>query len=191
MAKQPIKFDMFSPKDRHEWRKWLEQNHATSTGIWLVYYKKGVGKPVVSHDDMVEEALCFGWIDSLRNTLDDESYKQLFTPRKRKSVWSKLNKTRIEHLIANGQMTEAGLARIEAAKRDGSWNSLDEVEELTLPPDLEAAYPVALANFTAFAPSSKKIILLWLRNAKKPETRQKRIEETIRLAEKNIKANHR
>lgn len=185
--------DTFYAKDRREWRAWLEQNHATSPGIWLIYYKKESGKPRVAYDEAVEEALCFGWVDSRPNAIDDERYMQLFSPRKAKSPWSKLNKQRVEKLIQRGLMTPAGLAKIEAAKQNGSWNTYDTVEALSIPDDLKAALatnPTAEQYFTAFSNSSKKVILWWIESAKRPETRAKRIEETVRMAAQNIKANH-
>jgi uncharacterized protein YdeI (YjbR/CyaY-like superfamily) len=161
--------------------------------VWLIYYKKESGKPRVAYDEAVEEALCFGWVDSRPNALDEERYMQLFSPRKPKSPWSKLNKERAEKLIEQGLMTAAGLGKIEAAQRDGSWNRYDAVEDLTMPDDLAsalAANPTANANFNAFSSSSKKVILWWIASAKRPETRLKRIQETVTLAAKNIKANH-
>lgn len=178
-------------KDRSEWRKWLEKNHATSSGVWLIYYKKGSGKPSVSYDEAVEEALCFGWIDSRVNALDDERYMQVFSPRKPKSSWSKLNKQRVDQLIQNGLMTAAGLEKIEAAKRDGSWNTLDAIEDLQFSADLMEALEsnkTAYDNFMAFSTSSKKNIVRWIESAKRLETRLKRIEETVTLAAQNIKA---
>ncbi len=185
--------DHYYARSRLEWRQWLEANHATSQGVWLVYYKKHIDQPSVTYADAVEEALCFGWVDSRPNMLDDERYKQLFSPRKTKSPWSKLNKQRVEKLIQQGLMTSAGLEKIEAAKLDGSWSAYDVIEELTIPPDLEqalAANPAANQYFRAFSNSSKKNILWWISSAKQPATRLKRIEETVRLAEQNIKANH-
>lgn len=180
-------------KDRTTWRDWLEKNHAISPGVWLVYYKKQTGKPSVSDDEAIEEALCFGWVDSRPNVLDDERFMKLFSPRKPQSPWSKLNKQRVEKLLAEGLMAPAGLAKIEAAKRDGSWDSYDAVESLTIPIDLQqalAANTTAQNNFAAFPPSSKKNILWWIASAKQPETRRKRVEETVALAAQNIKANH-
>jgi uncharacterized protein YdeI (YjbR/CyaY-like superfamily) len=194
MPKSTKDYDTFYARDRREWRAWLEQHHDTAPGVRLIYYKKGSDKPSVKYADAVEEALCFGWIDSKANTRDDESIMQLFTPRKAKSIWSKVNKQRIEKLIAQGLMTPAGLARIEAAKQNGSWNSLDAIDALIIPPDLEAALAAnyaARTNFDAFPPSSKKIILFWIASAKRPGTRAKRIEETVTLAAQNIRANHR
>ena len=126
-------------QDRHAWRAWLEENHAITAGVWLVYYKKHTGKPGISYDEAVEEALCFGWIDSRPNTLDDERYMQFFSPRKAKSPWSKLNKQRIEKLMQQGLLEPAGLLVIEEAKRDGSWSSYDAIEELMIPEDLQQA----------------------------------------------------
>lgn len=180
-------------KDRTTWRDWLEKNHAISPGVWLVYYKKQTGKPSVSDDEAIEEALCFGWVDSRPNVLDEERFMKLFSPRKPQSPWSKLNKQRVEKLLAEGLMAPAGLAKIEAAKRDGSWDSYDAVESLTIPIDLQqalAANTTAQNNFAAFPPSSKKNILWWIASAKQPETRRKRVEETVALAAQNIKANH-
>lgn len=180
------------PLTRAEWRAWLEQNHTRKEGVWLVTYKKTTGKPTVEYDESVEEALCFGWIDSKGNKLDEERSLLWFAPRKAGSNWSASNKERVERLIAGGQMTLAGLAKIEAAKADGSWSALDSVEALEIPPDLEAAlgaYSDAGQNFEAFPRSVKRAILEWIANAKKPETRAKRVQETARLAQDNIRAN--
>ena len=174
--------------DRTAWREWLEANHYTSPGIWLIYYKVKSGKPSIQYSDAVKEALCFGWIDSKVKSLDEDRYRQIFTPRKPKSVWSKLNKRYIEELIEQGLMTEAGLKKINAAKQDGSWFTLDAIEALTIPPDLEqalAANAIAKRNFEAFSNSIKKTILFWIDSAKRPETRLKRIEQTIDSAAQN------
>jgi len=180
------------PKTRAEWRTWLEQNHTRKEGVWLVTYKKTTGKPRVEYDESVEEALCFGWIDSKGNKLDDERTLLWFAPRQAGSNWSASNKERVERLIAAGLMTPAGLAKIEAAKTDGSWHALDAVEALEIPPDLNkalSAYSAAMQNFDAFPRSVKRATLEWIANAKRPETRAKRIEETARLAQDNIRAN--
>lgn len=193
MAKMDNKYETFYAKDRQEWRDWLAKHHATSLGIWLIYYKKESGKPRVDYADAVEEALCFGWVDSRPNILDDERYMQLFSPRRPKSPWSKLNKQRVEKLIEQGLMMPAGLEKIELAKQNGNWNTYDTIEELTIPADLQQALTAneaAKANLEAFSSSSKKNILWWIKSAKRPDTRAKRIEETVTLAAKNIKANH-
>ncbi len=180
------------PQTRAAWRKWLTQNHTRAEGVWLISYKKGTSKPRFEYDEAVEEALCFGWIDSKPNKLDDERSMLWFAPRKAGTGWSKLNKARAEKMMAAGLMTPAGLAKIEAAKQDGSWNALDAIEDLQIPPDLTAALaanPIAQQYFDAFPRSVKRAILEWISNAKKPETRAKRVEETARLAAKNIRAN--
>jgi uncharacterized protein YdeI (YjbR/CyaY-like superfamily) len=146
----------------------------------------------MTYDEAVEEALCFGWIDSKPNKLDDERSMLWFAPRKPGTGWSKPNKERVERMIAAGLVTPAGLAKIEAAKQDGSWAALDAVEELIIPPDLEAAldaYPSARAHFEAFPRSAKRGILEWIAQAKTAETRARRVEETARLAEVNQRAN--
>ena len=129
----------FHAKDRKAWRSWLEKNHCKSPGIWLIYDKKSAGKKRLAYADAVEEALCFGWIDSTLRSLDDERYMQRFTPRKAKSGWSGLNKRRIEKMIAEGLMTKTGLEKIEQAKKDGSWGSLDHIDAIQLPEDFEKA----------------------------------------------------
>ena len=190
MAKTPP--NSVHPKTRAEWRTWLEQHHTQEEGVWLISFKKATGKPRFEYDEAVEEALCFGWIDSKGNKLDDERSMVWFVPRKARTGWSKLNKTRIEKLMAEGLMSPAGLAKVEAAKRDGSWNALDGVEALEIPPDLEKAFAAdktARGYFEAFPRSVKRAILEWIASAKKPETRAKRIEETVTQAAKNIRAN--
>lgn len=176
---------------RREWREWLQKNHQTEPGVWVIFYKKNSGQPTMTYDESVEEALCFGWIDSVANKIDEVSFKQLFSPRKPKSGWSRPNKIRIERLIAEGQMAEVGLAKIEAAKIDGSWTKLDAVEELLIPDDLQMAFdthPPASENFGAFPRSTKRAILEWLTNAKRPETRAKRIDDIATKAAKNKRA---
>jgi uncharacterized protein YdeI (YjbR/CyaY-like superfamily) len=174
--------------DRAAWREWLRQNYQTAMGIWLVYYKVNSGKPSIKYSEAVKEALCFGWIDSKVNSLDSDRYMQIFTPRKPKSVWSKLNKQYIEELIEQDLMTDVGLAKIEAAKQDGSWSLLDAVEALIVPPDLQQALDqneTAKRNFEAFSNSTKKNILFWIDSAKRSETRSKRIVQTIEAAIQN------
>ncbi|MEN0003556.1 MAG: YdeI/OmpD-associated family protein [Bacteroidota bacterium] len=182
----------FYPPTRQAWRDWLAQHHASSPGIWLIYYKKHTGAPTVSYDEAVEEALCFGWIDSKPNKLDEDRYMQLFTPRKPKSPWSRLNKTRIEKLAAAGLIAPAGQAKIDAAKENGFWTILDPIENLEVPDDLAEAlnaHPPAAEYFDAFAPTYKKGILWWIASAKRPETRAKRVLQTAEMAAKNLKAN--
>jgi uncharacterized protein YdeI (YjbR/CyaY-like superfamily) len=173
------------PQTRAEWRRWLACNHARSDGVWLVSWKAATGRPVVPYEDVVEEALCVGWIDSLANALDDERHLLLMTPRKRGSGWSRPNKLRVERLTAAGLMRPAGLAAVEAAVADGSWTALDAVEDLIEPDELAAALdalPAARQSWDGFSPASRKGLLKWIVTAKRPETRARRIEETVRLA---------
>jgi len=175
-------------RDRKEWRIWLENNAATSPGVWLIYYKQQSGQPRVSYDEAVEKALCFGWIDSRPNAIDAERYMQLFSPRKAKSPWSKTNKIRVEKLIEQGLMTEAGFKAIEAAKQNGFWNIYDAIEAQEMAADFAqalAANTTARQNFEAFSDSSKKQILWYIESAKRPETRLKRIEQVVEAAEQN------
>ena len=183
---------LFYAPDRDTWRKWLFENHDKSQGIWLVAFKKETGKSSVRYDESVEEALCFGWIDSAKRKIDNTSSKQLFTPRKLKSNWSALNKIRVENLINNGLMLPAGLVKIEYAKQYGFWDALNEVSEAIVPDDLSAAFnenPPAQTHWDNFSKSSRKGILEWILNAKAPETRAKRILETATMAAQNVKAN--
>lgn len=183
----------YHPKTRAEWRKWLAANHDRAKGIRLVLIKKKADIPGIMYSEAVEEALCFGWIDSTAGKLDEQRYTLYMSPRKPKSVWSKINKQRIQKLIKEGLMTAAGLSKIEAAKKDGSWSQVDAIDKLVMPPDLLAQFSAnaeSKRNFEAFSTSSKKIILFWIASAKREETRQKRIEETVRLAAQNIKAAH-
>lgn len=180
------------PKSRSAWRKWLEAHHTQTTGVWLVSYKKATGKPRVEYDEAVEEALCFGWVDSKPNKLDEERSLLWFAPRKAGTGWSKLNKERVEKLMQAGLMAEAGLAKVRRAQQDGSWNALDAVDALEIPSDLAQAFSkneTALGYFEAFPRSVKRGILEWISNAKKPETRAKRIAETVAQAAQNIRAN--
>ena len=180
------------PQTRAEWRAWLEQNHTRAEGVWLISYKKATGKLRFEYEEAIEEALCFGWIDSKPNKLDEERSMLWFAPRKPGTGWSKINKQRVEKLIAAGLMAPAGLSRVESAKQDGSWSALDAIEALEIPPDLEQAlsrHGLARQNFDAFPRSVKRGILEWIANSKKPETRAKRVEETARLAEDNRRAN--
>jgi uncharacterized protein YdeI (YjbR/CyaY-like superfamily) len=173
------------PPDRAAWRAWLAAHHATAKGVWLVYYKKGSGMPTIAYPDMVKECLCFGWIDSRVSKLDEARYLQLITPRKPKSVWSKINKGYVEELERENLLAPAGLRAIQLAKDNGSWSSLDEVEALTIPEDLAAALaasPPAKSTFAAYSPSTLKLALTRLAAAKRPETRQRRLTELIALA---------
>ncbi len=180
------------PADRMAWRTWLEQHHTRPHGVWLVTFKKGSGHPVLGYDDAVREALCFGWVDSKPRKLDTLRTMLWFAPRKAGSGWSALNKARIQALLAAGRMAPAGLAKLNAAQADGSWNALDAVDALEEPADLQAAlsrHPGAATNFAAFPRSARRGILEWISNAKRPHTRARRVEETAELAARNIRAN--
>ncbi|WP_376088429.1 YdeI family protein [Roseomonas sp. CCTCC AB2023176] len=177
---------------RAAWRAWLVANHRQSGSVWLVTFRKHVADRHVPYDTVVEEALCFGWVDSLPRALDADRTMLLLSPRKAGSNWSALNKDRVERMIAAGLMTPAGLEKIEAAKRDGSWARLDAVEALVVPDDLAAALAAAVpasGNFAAFPKSVRRGILEWIGNAKRPETRAARVAETARLAAENRRAN--
>lgn len=183
----------FYAPSQNEWRNWLAENHQTEKSVWLIIYKKESGVPSVYYPEAVDEALCFGWIDSKPNKRDNDSYFQFFSKRNPKSNWSKVNKLKVEKLMANGLIAKAGLESIELAKQNGTWTALDKVEEIEIPEDLQMALDknqTAFANFDKFPRSSKRGILEWILNAKRPETRQKRVQETVELAEKNIRANH-
>ena len=179
-------------KSQNDWRKWLEKNHVKETAVWLIIAKKDSGILSVNYAQAVDEALCFGWIDAVANKKDDDSYYQYFTKRKPKSNWSKVNKEKVARFIKEGKMAPAGMAMIELAKATGTWEALNEVEELIVPDDMLKLFKknkVAYENWKTFSRSIQRGILEWISNGKKEETRNKRIVETISLAEKNIKAN--
>ena len=178
-------------KNASEWREWLHDNHHTSKGVYLIFYRVGSDYESMRWEEAVQVAICYGWIDSTVKRLDEERRRQMFTPRKDKSVWSKLNKTYIEKLTADNLMHESGLKKIEIAKQNGSWASLDSVENLEIPKDLAAAFSLnkkAQTNYNNFSPSYRKSYLYWLNQAKREETRVARIAQIITLCEQNIKS---
>lgn len=178
-------------KNAQEWREWLHENHLYFSGVELVFHKVDSGLESMRWEEAVQVALCYGWIDSTVRKLDEKSRKQSFGPRKDKSVWSKLNKTYIEKLLAENLIHESGLRKIEIAKQNGSWHSLDAVENQELPIDLQNAFEknsIAFHNFQKFSPSYRKSYLYWLNQAKREETRNNRIAEIIQLCAKNIKS---
>lgn len=182
--------ETFYPKSRKEWREWLQENHDKKQSIWLIYYKKKSNVPTVIYSEAVDEALCFGWIDSKAKPIDEHSFMQFFSKRKEKSVWSKVNKEKIERLTKEGLMTKAGFEIIEIAKQNGSWTILDEAEALIIPSDLEEEFqkrPTAKDYFLNLSRSDKRNILQWLVLAKRQETREKRITEIVELATQNQK----
>lgn len=169
-------------KDRAAWRAWLERNHDKKSEIWLAYYKKSSGKKSVSYEEALREALCFGWIDSTVNALDTERYMQRWTPRKPPSIWSAANKARIRELIAEGRLAAPGLAAIAVAKKNGSWNRLNDIERIDRgggpPPDVLAAIaarPGLKDKFDALPASRRKMLSYWVASAKRPETAARRI----------------
>ena len=182
--------ETFYPTNRQEWREWLTENHRSKQSIWLVCYKKKTNIPTLSWSEAVEEALCFGWIDSTRNTVNDEKFVQLFSKRKAKSTWSKVNKEKVLLLIEQELMTQAGHESIEIAKQNGSWIILDEVEALNIPTDLENAFkanPASMDYFLSLSKSVKKGILQWIVLAKRAETRAKRINEIVGMLAQKLK----
>lgn len=178
-------------KNGQEWREWLHKNHATAKSVCLIIFSKSSETQSITWSEAVDEALCFGWIDSKVNKRDAESRYQFFTPRKPKSFWSRINKEKIEKLIAEGRMTDAGMQVVELAKQTGTWTSLDDVENLIIPYDLQETfnrYPQSAQNFDAFPKSAKKLILTWILSAKTQATREKRLEETAAKAAENIRS---
>lgn len=174
--------EIFYPTSKQAWRQWLEENHQSKKTIWLICYKKKANKDTIVWSDAVDEALCFGWIDSTVRPIDDEKFMRSFMKRKPKGTWSKINKEKIKVLIESGKMQAAGLECIEKAKQNGSWEILDEVEELIIPKDLEKAFkakPGSKASFLSLSKSVRKAMLHRIALAKRPETKQKRIAEIV------------
>jgi uncharacterized protein YdeI (YjbR/CyaY-like superfamily) len=182
---------MIHPPDRAAWRAWLAANHTRPTGIWVVMDRRGTNPTVVGYEASVEEALCFGWIDSKVVKLDAQRTLQWFSPRRPRGTWARTNKARVERLTAAGLMAPAGLAAIEEAKRLGTWTQLDDVEDLIVPDDLAAAFdaaPPARENWDGSSRSARRAVLVWIVQAQRPETRAKRVAEASRLAQLNEKA---
>lgn len=182
--------ETFYPVSRQAWRAWLEENHRSKQSVWLVYYKKKTSMASITWSEAVDEALCFGWIDSKAKPLDEEKFMQFFSRRKPRGTWSKVNKEKIKRLIDAELMSEAGFETIEAAKQNGSWTILDEVEELIVPEDLQNAFNTWLGSeeyFSGLSKSVRKAMLQWLVLARQPETRQKRISEIAELASQKRK----
>jgi uncharacterized protein YdeI (YjbR/CyaY-like superfamily) len=190
----PDRRGIVHPTTRKQWRAWLAKHHTRQEGIWVASYRTGTGKPRVEYEEIVEEALAFGWIDSRAKTLDDGRSLLWLAPRRRTSGWSKSNKERVTRLERAGLMTDAGRRVVAEAKASGTWTLLDSVEALEVPEDLAealASNEAAGRHFDAFPPSSKRIILTWIATAKREGTRRKRILETVRLAAENERAHHR
>lgn len=179
--------------NREDWRAWLEKNHDTEKEVWLIYYKKHTGKPRISYGDAVEEALCYGWIDSIVKRIDDERFAQKFTPRKNKSKWSELNIKRARKMIKQGRMAKAGLAKFKEIEKNDKrvLKAKPSKEELVIPSDLKEALKAnkrAWENFNNFAPSYKRLYIRWIMDAKRKETRERRIKRTVKYAEENKKS---
>jgi uncharacterized protein YdeI (YjbR/CyaY-like superfamily) len=176
---------------RADWRAWLQQHHATSSGVWVETYKKRSGGPHVPYGDVVEEALCFGWIDCRGGRVDDERSQLLLKPRRPRSNWSPLNKQRVARLAAAGLLAPAGIAAIERAEADGTWDALNEVAQTIEPADLRAALdaePEARRHWDAFPGSAKRRMLEWIVTAKRPETRARRVGATVHAAARGDRA---
>jgi uncharacterized protein YdeI (YjbR/CyaY-like superfamily) len=183
---------MVGPFDRADWRSWLIDHHESIRGAYLVSWRPVSGRSSVAYAEAVEEALCVGWIDATQRTLDEQRSIQWFARRNPRSGWSRSNKERVERLIAAGLMLPAGLAAVDEARRRGTWTMFDDVENLVVPDDLAAAFdanPPGRTHWEAFSPSSRRAILAWIQQARRPETRLKRITETATLAARNEKAN--
>jgi uncharacterized protein YdeI (YjbR/CyaY-like superfamily) len=177
---------------RAQWRAWLSAHHGQADSVWVVTFRKGGSQPRVPYDDLVEEALAFGWVDSLPRRLDDERTMLLMSPRKPGSNWSAINKARVEKMTAAGLMHPSGQTKVDLAKRDGTWTALDAVERLDVPGDLAEAFdarPGAREAWEGFPRSVRRGVLEWIAAAKKPETRAKRVTETAERAEKGERAN--
>jgi len=181
----------FVPQDRTSWREWLVKHSNDSEGVWVIIQKKNSDLPGITYEEAVEEAVAFGWIDSKINTVDTKSFKQLFTPRKPGSIWSKSNKNRVERLLQKGLMTEKALKKIEEAKKDGTWNQLDKIDKIQIPQDFEKILHLnktARRNFDAYNDSLKKQVIWWIESAKREETRKNRIKLAVTMAAENRKS---
>ena len=181
---------VFCPESTQQWRAWLQENHDTENAVWVIFYKNKSQNPIISWSDAVDEALCFGWIDSIAKPIDEEKFMRFFSRRKPKSVWSRINKQKVERLISAGLMTKKGIESIEVARENGSWTILDDAESLIIPGDLETELekkPNAKSYFMSLSKSDKKNILQWIVLAKRAETRQRRIVEIAEIAAQNLK----
>ncbi len=185
-------YEQIAFETRAQWRAWLADNHETSPGVWVIYAKKGATFASPTYEELVLEALCFGWIDSILRPVDDERTRLYFCPRKKGGVWAATNKARIESLEAAGLMTPAGRAVIDRAKADGSWSKLDNSDALAMPADLVEAfrsYPGSESEWESFPPGIRKQLIFWVEDAKRAPTRARRVDEIARLAQQGIRAN--
>ncbi len=187
MGKKEI--ETYYPTSRADWRKWLEKNHQSKQSVWLLYFKSSTKVASISWSEAVDEALCFGWIDSTKKTIDNERYVQYFCRRKPTSTWSKINKEKVAKLIQNNLMAKAGFDSIESAKENGTWTLMDDVEKLIIPEDLKVALNKNESSMTFFQSRTKSIkrgLLYWVVIAKRKETRKKRIAAIARAAAKGL-----
>ena len=187
------KFDypIYHAESREQWRSWLEANHDSARGVWLCSWRPVTGKPACPYPEVVEEAICFGWIDSTVNRLDDERGLQLLTPRKPKSTWTRLNRKRVADMEASGLMTAAGRRAVDVAKGNGWWTILDPVEDLVEPDDLAAALDeesAARRAWDGFSPSARKAMLWWVISAARLDTRARRIATIVAKAGRGERA---
>jgi uncharacterized protein YdeI (YjbR/CyaY-like superfamily) len=182
---------VYHPRDLAAWRAWLTANHDSARGVWVASWRKGSGRQPIPYEHLVEEAICFGWIDSTVNPLDDDRALQLMTPRKPKSGWTRSNRQRVVDLEAQGRMTDAGRRAVEVAKGNGWWTIYDAVEDLVEPDDLAGALDAskaARAAWDAFPPSARKQMLWWVVTAGRQETRARRIAEIVSEAKHGRRA---
>ncbi|GLR18262.1 YdeI/OmpD-associated family protein [Portibacter lacus] len=187
MSKKEV--EKHTPKSRTEWRNWLEKNHQTKHSVWLVYYRTSSDVASITWSEAVDEAICFGWIDSTKKTIDEERYMQYFSKRKPSSTWSLINKEKVDFLIRNNLMAKAGLEVIKTAKQNGNWSLMDDVEKLIIPDDLNLALGKkegAMDFYQSQTKSTKKMMLYWVVMAKRIETRTKRINEIVESAAKGL-----
>lgn len=185
--------ETFCPSSPADWRNWLEENHQSKQSIWLVCYKTSTKIPSISWSEAVDEALCFGWIDSTKKTIDSERYMQYYSRRKPSSTWSKVNKDKVAYLTKNNLMDKAGLDRIETAKQNGMWSFLDDIEKQIVPEDLKNALnenKTAIQFYESQSKSIKKQLLYWVKSAKRTETREKRIADIAQSAIKGTLPTH-
>jgi uncharacterized protein YdeI (YjbR/CyaY-like superfamily) len=176
---------VIEPASREQWRAWLEANAASAAEVWLVIPHARSGRPGISHREAIEEALCFGWIDSLARRHDGSSWRQRFSPRRPSAAWSKVNRELVERLTAEGRMTPAGQAAVDLAKRTGTWSALADAQDGVVPEDLQAALdadPAAAAGFAALSPSARRAALESIARAVRPQTRRNRIAATVSAA---------
>lgn len=185
--------DSFCPLHQEDWRKWLLENHRKHNSVWLIFYKSNSDQFNLSWSQAVDEAICFGWIDSLKRSIDDYRYKQYFSKRKPNSTWSKINKTKVQDLLDANKMHSTGLDAIEIAKQNGNWTLLDDVEDLIIPHDLKQHFennPLSHKHYHSLSNSLKKGVLQWVVIAKRNSTRQKRIREVIENGNNNQLPKH-